>query len=299
MIAALLGYRGLIGSAVDQALQADGWHVRQIGRGHDAACHLDLAVSASMSPDIFAGCQLLVHCAGVTDEEMRNDRRRAFDRATTGTEAMLRAALTAGITRLVYISSAHVYGPLTGVLDESSPANPLNDYALAHFLAEQLFHRVAAAVGLSCLILRPCAVYGPLRSLQEFRRWDLIPFGFPAAAARDGRIVLKSSGMQVRNFVGTDIVAMTIVDWLRRTPGGTELVNPIGATDLSVLGLAERCARLYHEITGMVCPIERPVDFTEVEEPTLAYCSGKASPNVGVTIDQHIYDLIIRIKNGN
>jgi UDP-glucose 4-epimerase len=299
MIAAVLGHRGLIGNAVDQALQADGWQVRQIGRGPDTAYHLDLATSVNPSPDLFAGCQLLVHCAGVADEEMRHDRRRAFDRAVIGTEAMLRTAVTAGITQLVYISSAHVYGPLIGRLDESSPANPLSDYALAHFLVEQLFRRAAAAAGLSCLILRPCAVYGPLRSLQDFQRWDLIPFGFPAAAVRDGRIVLKSSGMQTRNFVGTDIVAMAIVDWLRRAPRGTELINPIGTADLSVLGLAERCAGLYHEITGMSCPIERPVDVGGPEVPAFSYRSSKVAPRVGVTIDQHIRDLIIRIKNGN
>src|ERR1700743_1814127 len=109
MIAALLGYRGLIGSAVDQALQVDGWQVRQIGRGRDAAYHLDMAASASLPSDMLAGCQLLVHCAGVTDEEMRNDRRGAFDRAAIGTEAMVRAAVTAGIRRFVYVSSAHVY----------------------------------------------------------------------------------------------------------------------------------------------------------------------------------------------
>jgi len=299
MIAALLGHRGLIGNAVDQALQADRWQVRQIGRGPDTAYHLDLAAPVKPSPDLFSGCQLLVHCAGVTDEEMRHDRRRAFNRAVIGTEAMLRTAIAAGITQLVYISSAHVYGPLTGTLDERSPANPLSDYALAHFLAEQLFRRTATAAGLSCLILRPCAVYGPLRSLQDFQRWDLIPFGFPAAAARDGRIVLKSSGLQTRNFVGTDIVAKAIVDWLRRPPSGTELINPIGAADLSVLGLAERCAGIYQEITGMSCPIERPIDLTEPEVPAFSYRSAKVPPHVGVTIDQHMRDLIIRIKNGN
>ncbi|HVI88908.1 MAG TPA: NAD(P)-dependent oxidoreductase [Dongiaceae bacterium] len=297
MTVALLGARGLIGRAIEQGLEQAGRQVRSIGRQAGLTHRLDIATGEGLSTAAFAGCSVLIHAAGVTDEEMRRDRRAAFERAAVGTEAVLQAALAAGIRKLAYISSAHVYGPLAGEIDEDSPVNPLSDYALAHYLVEQLFRRHVGQAGIDCLILRPCAVYGPLGLLSDFHRWDLVPFGFPAAIIRDGRIEMKSSGEQRRNFVGSDVIAQTIMDWLGQGSQAVQVVNPLGAADMSVLDLAERCAEIGQSITGRACHVVRAPDGGVAPTLPFIYRSRFATPRAILTLDQHLRDLMGRLIN--
>lgn len=297
MTVALLGARGLIGRAIEQGLTQSGWPVRSVGRDASASHRLDIATGEGLSAAVFAGCRVLIHAAGVTDEEMRRDRRAAFARAVVGTEAVLQAALGAGIRKLVYISSAHVYGPLAGEIDEDSPVNPLSDYALAHFLAEQLFRRCAGRAGIDCLVLRPCAVYGPLGLLTDFHRWDLVPFGFPAAIIRTGRIEMKSSGEQRRNFVGADVIAQTILDWLRQGIQAVQVVNPLGADDMSVLDLAQRCAEIGQSMTGRACQVVAGPDSGNLPALPFIYRSRFVMPRAILTLDQHLRDLMGRLMN--
>src|SRR6478609_448274 len=120
---AITGASGLIGHAVAKALADAGHAIVTVGRRADCAVRVDLAADASLPAGALKGCDALVHAAGVTDEDFA-DRDAAFAKALRGTQALLAAARDAGVGRLAYFSSAHVYGPLEGRLDEASPVNP-------------------------------------------------------------------------------------------------------------------------------------------------------------------------------
>jgi nucleoside-diphosphate-sugar epimerase len=70
--------------------------------------------------------------------------------------------LGAAPARVVYLSTTAVYGGTTHV-DATTPVDPHSDRARPRLEAEQ---RVAAGPW-SCLILRPAAIYGPGRGVQE------------------------------------------------------------------------------------------------------------------------------------
>src|SRR5262249_6980594 len=142
----------------------------RLGRGPGNDVTVDLAGRDTL---LLPDCDALVHCAGVTDEEVKADSGSALLRAGNGTDRLIAAAMAAGARRLAYVSSAHVYGTLTGHIDETLPPNPLSDYALAHYVAEQVLRRAALRPGLAVRILRPCAVFGPLADPKRFRRWSL------------------------------------------------------------------------------------------------------------------------------
>ena len=71
-------------------------------------------------------------------------------------------ALGAAPARMVYLSTTAVYGTATHV-DATTPVDPQSDRARPRLAAEQ---RVAAGPW-SSLILRPAAIYGPGRGVQE------------------------------------------------------------------------------------------------------------------------------------
>jgi nucleoside-diphosphate-sugar epimerase len=97
------------------------------------------------------GVDSVVHCA------------RSYDARVTveGTRLLLDRARAAGVRRVVYLSSAAVYGDATGLVDETTSAQgELSPYARSKLEAEALC-RDAAARGIEIVILRPTLIYGP------------------------------------------------------------------------------------------------------------------------------------------
>ncbi|MEM7295532.1 MAG: SDR family oxidoreductase [Pseudomonadota bacterium] len=253
------GAHGLIGQAIASKLRPTA-EVISLGRRAGADITVDLRSIREPSDISLPRCDALVHCAGVTDEEVKQNAGQALDRAALGTKALLSAALAAGAQRAVYISSAHVYGPLEGEMDETCAARPTSDYGRAHLAAEQVFKRAAQSSDLSCLVLRPCAVFGALKTPTSFSRWGLIPFGFPRAAMRDRCIKLRSAGTQQRNFVGTQDIATLVERWLWRPSPAWSVINPVGRVDLSVYEFARLCGALSDTMAQGNCRVLRPDD---------------------------------------
>lgn len=260
----LTGATGLIGSAV-----ADGLRPRHalfaLGRqGGRVDAVVDLSNPAGLDELTLPKSGCLVHCAGVIDEDFKADPMAAYRRATYGAEALLRAATRAGCRRFIYLSSTHVYGAQVGTLAETAPPDPQTHYALAHYCTEQLFRRQAAASGGGCVVLRPNAVFGLPAHPDTFQRWSLIPFSFPREARETGRIVLKSSGLQRRNFVSTaaiaDVVGRCIDGDLADATG---VINVLGADTESVYDFAQRCRRIAEELLGRPCAVDRFAAYLE------------------------------------
>lgn len=123
-----------------------------------------------------------------------------------GTRNVLEAALHTGIKRVVYASSAAVYGdhpelPKT----EESPLQPKSPYATSKAVNEV----DALASGLSTMGLRFFNVYGPGQEANHpyasvIPRW--------VAAAKDNRsIILYGDGTQTRDFVHVHDVARALL----------------------------------------------------------------------------------------
>jgi UDP-glucose 4-epimerase len=273
----LVGATGLIGATVLRRLSAT-FDIVTLGRRPASDIPGDLSQPATLASLRFEGCDAVVHCAGVTDEDFKVRPVEAFVQSTLGMDALVQAAKATGITRFLYISTSHVYGSQAGVINEESPVNPLSDYALAHFAAEQILRRNAEDFH-SCWVLRPNAVFGLPLHLDKFHRWSLIPYSFPLEAAYNGSIVLRSSGEQKRNLVGTEDLAECIERLLTsQTAVGEdkrrfEVINPIGRESLSVYSFALRCAEIYQVLTGKPCTVKRPSTNSSIPEAGFIYQS--------------------------
>jgi UDP-glucose 4-epimerase len=258
----LTGSTGLIGAAVAERLRPH-HSLYTLGRQANLVDGVvDLSDPAQLAALKLPASDCLVHCAGVIDEDFKTDPMAAYRRATLGAEALLNAAAKSGSKRSIYISSTHVYGAQTGTKSEDSSADPQSHYALAHFCTEQIFRRHAGGGQGTFAVLRPNAVYGLPAHPESFQRWSLIPFSFPREAKGDGRITLKSSGLQKRNFVSTaaiaDFVARCVDGDLAEASG---VINVLGTETESVYEFAQRCRKIAEEKLGRSCTVERPQSF--------------------------------------
>src|SRR2546422_2467828 len=143
---AIAGATGLIGSAITIRLARGGHEIMTIGRRRQSDVKWDLCAGRSLPANALRGCAALVHAAGIIDEDLA-EPGSAFVKAIRGSRALTVAAALAGIGKTLYVSSAHVYGQLEGRLDEDSPPDPVSDYAIAHYGAEQIFRASATESG--------------------------------------------------------------------------------------------------------------------------------------------------------
>ncbi len=167
------GATGFVGSAIVRALLARGLSVRVLARpGSDRrnVRHLQVdLVEGSLEDEAslrraVTGCASLIHAAA--DYRIWVPDAAAMLRANVdGTRTLMRAALDAGVGRIVYTSSVATLGHAEGgSADEETPsalADMVGPYKRSKFLAEAEVRRMAVEDGLPVVIVNPSTPVGP------------------------------------------------------------------------------------------------------------------------------------------
>jgi nucleoside-diphosphate-sugar epimerase len=150
----LTGASGYIGRHVFESLTQSGIQVTTMGRTKFDHVVSDL-VEAVPNWVKLDRINTVIHCAGTmlatTESQMASDAMASH----------LLENLPAGVKHLVLVSSAYVYAPTDNVIFEKSVPDSQDLYGRAKISVENIFKTVARRRGLSLVILRPCAVYGP------------------------------------------------------------------------------------------------------------------------------------------
>lgn len=299
------GASGYIGSALVQVLQSRGIALTATARSRTDIVSRELGVPVTPLdvmgelPD-FTGVTTIAHCATPNDIASR-EPDAALPLAVAGTHALLRQAVTCGVKRFVYLSTVQVYGTeLAGTIDEKTPPNNQTLYGLNHYLGEEVCRYYAANHAIDTLVLRPANIYG-VPPVSTVDRWTLVPMTFVRDAAENGKIELRSSGRQTRNFSSVHEVASTIADQLGRFPEGYTILNAASDWNASMVELAHRVASIWEEETGDPLPVDilsdepaAPNEFAFAPNPL----QSRPEPAVSQRqMDDTIRDLI-RMKTG-
>ncbi|MEL7369155.1 MAG: NAD-dependent epimerase/dehydratase family protein [Myxococcota bacterium] len=164
---------------------------------------------------------------------------RYFDVNLGGMSALLRA-LDGFKIPVVYASTAAVYGPCEGRIDESQPTLPTNPYGASKLAAEQLllYHARTAAVGAA--VLRCFNITGAVGPVGDADPTRIIPKALMVAAGRCSHIDINGDGSVVREFTHVADVAAAVVSALECTRvGDTELYNVGSGVEVSMTGVVD------------------------------------------------------------
>ena len=127
---------------------------------------------------LLGGCDALVHLAFVVLRG-KMPEREMFDINVTGSHRVFHAARSAGVRRLVHLSSAAVYGE--GVhLTEDAPLTPLAEFLYGQHKA--YLERLLEIEFPECVRLRPHVVLGP--NAQPLLKWLLRQPFYPRLEGR-------------------------------------------------------------------------------------------------------------------
>ncbi len=150
----------------------------------------------------------IVHCGAVSGPSLHRDDPMRVVRTNIGsTENLLELARTRRVPRLVFASSASVYGATDIEMDvtERAPLHPSSIYAATKIAGEALVEAYSRQYGLSATSLRIAAVYGPGRQTPCAIR-DMI------LAAIDGKALTMPVGRDQRyHYIHVDDVASAVV----------------------------------------------------------------------------------------
>jgi len=169
---AITGAGGFVGTAVTRRLVAGGFEVRV--HGGPPGAYLSppppgVTYLLAEIDDLAAlrhlvdGAQVVVHLAGPASVAASFTDPIGFARAHVGgTATLLEACRDRSPRRLVYVSSAEIYGqPPTNPVAEHTQYDPRSPYGVAKVAAEGLVRSLAPSLGLEAVILRPFSIYGP------------------------------------------------------------------------------------------------------------------------------------------
>jgi nucleoside-diphosphate-sugar epimerase len=201
------GGNGFVGHHLVEALLDRGERVRVLALPEEDASGLERRGVAVHRGDIcrpetlaapMHGADAVIHLAAMMHvwRPLRDYRAVNVD----GTEHVCKAALAAGVRRLVYMSSSSVYGMASnGPVDEQFPLSPFDDpYPKSKAEGDELVQRMIADEGLPAVIIRPDQIFGP---------GDRLHFAQIADRLRAGRAIIVGRGDNAIPLVYvTDIV---------------------------------------------------------------------------------------------
>lgn len=290
MKVALFGETGLIGSAIRISLARESEVISPKRSTYD------FCQPATLKGLDLSGCDTIIHAAGVTDELVKASAERAYNHALWGSKALCELAQKFHIRKLIYISTAHVYGRTEGQIDENTAPTPLNDYALCHLIAEHVFRQYSELGITKVHVLRPTAVYGMPSNLQLFKRWALVPYSFPLSLVGYGKIVLHSAGLQQRSFVGLDTICSYVDKLLRQSQSSSQfqVINPLGEQILSVYEFGQLCLKIFEQITGTKASIERPT-ISGAAKTELIYQSTFPKPKSSCNLAEYLEQIMLKL----
>jgi len=265
------GAGGFIGRRVVRALLSRGASVRALAGAPGQCCDFDLTGIQTEWSDIndsaalsrlMEGVQVVVHLAGppgvARSYAIPDEYRRVHVR---GTESVLAAMTRTHVQKIVYISSAEVYGrPVANPVPESAAPAPRSPYAKAKLEAEGLVHDFARANERSAMVLRPFSIYGEGVSAESL-------LGTLVGQARAGGPVVLADLRPVRDYCHVDDLCEAIVRCCSIDCVAFDTFNISAGRATSVLELAEHVIQILGLSTEIrEDPSRRRPDANEILE---------------------------------
>ena len=218
-IALVTGGAGFIGSHLVERLLRDNWRVRVLDN-FSTGTHANLEWArgevelwegdvrdAALCARAAVGAESVFHLAAIASVPSSvADPMTSHEVTLGGTLNVLMAARDGGARRVVFSSSASIYGDADqSPTPESAPLRPQSPYASAKAASELYCRNFHELYGLETVVLRYFNVFGPRQGLHSGYA-AAIP-KFIHAAVTGGTPIVYGDGLQTRDFVYVGNVA--------------------------------------------------------------------------------------------
>jgi len=143
----------------------------------------------------------IIHLAATNELDAADDPANSILVNVHESYILLEKAIKQNVKRFVYFSTAHVYGsPLQGLITEELCPKPIHPYAITHKGFEDFLWAANHKKEIEGVIIRLSNSFGA-PFFPDVNRWSLLVNDLCRQAVTSKQMTLKSSGIQVRDFV--------------------------------------------------------------------------------------------------
>jgi nucleoside-diphosphate-sugar epimerase len=183
--------------------------------------------------------EVIIHLASFPRQKVVNANPQLGSRVMSeGLLNLLELATKHDVKKFVYISSSMVYGDFEDQVKEDAPCDPQGQYGILKLAGEWLVRDYSRRTGLSHVIIRPSAVYGP------YDVEDRVVSKFLLTAMRGGEIQVNGANESLDFTYVEDTAAGIVSAALSEsvTEGTYNITRGVGHTLLAAAELAVRIA---------------------------------------------------------
>ncbi len=217
---------------------------------------------------------VVIHAAGMNSKDCADDPVAAIDFNGLSTARLALAASRSKVERFLYLSTAHVYSdPLVGEITEESCPRNLHPYATSHLAGEHVVLQRAKFDDMSRIVLRLSNIFGA-PAHKEADCWMLLVNDLCRQTVQTGRMVLKTRGLQYRDFVSMKNVCRVISSLAasERKDKSSVVYNLGSGTSQTVLSMARIIQERSKQVLGFEPDLLRPeIDLSEANEELFSY----------------------------
>ena len=216
---------------------------------------------------------VVIQAAGMNAQECAANPVAALGFNGVATANLVAAASGVGVRRFIYLSTAHVYAnPLVGSITEETCPRNLHPYATSHLAGEHAVMSASQRGEIEGVVLRLSNAFGAPMD-RDVNCWMLLINDLCRQAVQTRKLVLKTSGVQERNFIGLTevcrIAERLAVD--NGVPTQSGIFNVGAGESQSVLAIAQLIQQRCTETLGFEPVLQISSSVVESNSKTLIY----------------------------
>lgn len=244
----ITGGAGFLGAHLANRLHNEGWLVRVLddlsaGNPHRLSSRIFLQRGdINNIPQLWSLLQdvdVVFHLAARVSVPASAHYPKEYNAVNVGgTVSLLEACRDVGVQRVVFASSATVYGSQAAQpVKEDAPVRPAAPYAVSKLAAEQYLFSLARLNGFEAVALRIFNAYGPHQDAPPVNA-PVIP-RFMQDALHQRSVLVFGDGQQTRDFIFVDDVVDALAAAAHAPDIGCEIINVGSGREVSINALAD------------------------------------------------------------
>ena len=207
----LIGGSGYIGLRISKHLSENGFKVFILCRSIPKTTSWESFISGFIIGDITKNevldklidkeFDIAIHLVSLNNQNSEGDPDYVSSVNVMPTWKILKLLTKKGLKKFIYFSTIHVYGSLPNtIINEDFVTAPQNAYGLTHLLSENICNYFNETTKTDCINIRLSNSYGsPV--FRDTDCWWLVLNDFCKTAYQKGKIIIKSDGTPLRDFI--------------------------------------------------------------------------------------------------
>lgn len=248
----ITGGSGYIGQYIADLLSKSNYDVTITSRNHSKNLlgysnrYMDLLKNSTIV-NICQDMDIVIHLANWDERQIKDHPCEAYYANSYATRELYLDAVHCGVHHFIYFSTFHVYGLSDGTIDECYPTHAKTDYALSHLFAEMFLQQQLSNDCKVSVIRLTNGIGVPLNNTDK---WYLVLNDFCKTAYLYNKILMKSNGLPLRDFVALQDVAYAIkilIEQPSETQKSFDVYNVSAENTFSIRDLAYEVKKVYQQ----------------------------------------------------